>query len=197
ESGLGAGTQAISAKYAGSTEFASSVSLALEQQVTVQGSTTLLIPTVDPAPYGETLLFVVSVVPDGGTGVPTGPVALMSDGCAVGTATLSGGTAAVVVSSLDAGGHALTADYPGDANFSASASGAVTQTIDAADADGLPHHGDHRPAGHPHRRGDLGLGAADRSGDLLGRRYQHRHGEREWRGGPARRPLSPLAEGGA
>jgi hypothetical protein len=132
ESALGAGTQAITASYSGSTTFASSASAALEQHVTVQGSMTLLIPTVNPAPYGETLLFVVSVVPDGGTGVPTGTVTLMSDGSAVGTATLSGGTAAVVVSSLDAGGHALTADYPGDGNFSASASGAVTQTIDAA-----------------------------------------------------------------
>src|ERR1035441_3019827 len=84
ESALGAGTQAISAEYSGSTTFASSVSVALEQKGTVQGSTTLLIPTVNPAPYGETLLFVVSVVPDGGTGVPTGTVTLISGGSAVG-----------------------------------------------------------------------------------------------------------------
>jgi hypothetical protein len=132
ESGLGAGTQAISAEYAGSTDFASSVSVALEQQVTVQGSTTLLIPTVNPAPYGETLLFVVSVVADGGTGVPTGTVTLISGGSAVGAATLAGGTAAVVVSSLGVGSHALTADYAGDANFSPSVSGAVTETIGTA-----------------------------------------------------------------
>jgi hypothetical protein len=56
----------------------------------------------------------------------------MNGGSAVGTATLSGGTAAVVVSSLGVGSHALTADYPGDGNFSASVSGAVTETIDAA-----------------------------------------------------------------
>jgi hypothetical protein len=132
DSALGAGTQAISATYAGSTEFASSVSVALEQEVTVQGSMTLLMPTVDPAPYGQALLFVVSVVPDSGTGVPTGAVTLMGGGSAVGTATLSGGTAAVVVSSLGVGGHALTADYAGDGNFSASVSGAVTETIGAA-----------------------------------------------------------------
>jgi hypothetical protein len=132
ESALGAGTQAISAEYSGSTTFASSVSVALEQKVTVQGSTTLLIPTVNPAPYGETLLFVVSVVPDGGTGVPTGTVTLISGGSAVGAATLAGGTAAVVVSSLVVGSHALTADYAGDANFSPSVSGAVTETINAA-----------------------------------------------------------------
>jgi hypothetical protein len=132
DSALGAGTQPISATYAGSTEFASSVSVALEQEVTVQGSMTLLMPTVDPAPYGQALLFVVSVVPDSGTGVPTGAVTLMGGGSAVGTATLSGGTAAVVVSSLGVGGHALTADYAGDGNFSASVSGAVTETIGAA-----------------------------------------------------------------
>jgi hypothetical protein len=132
DSALGAGTQAISATYAGSTEFASSVSVALEQEVTVQGSMTLLMPTVDPAAYGQALLFVVSVVPDSGTGVPTGAVTLMGGGSAIGTATLSGGTAAVVVSSLGVGGHALTADYAGDGNFSASVSGAVTETIGAA-----------------------------------------------------------------
>ena len=133
DSALGAGMQAISATYAGSAGFASSVSVALEQQVTVQGSMTLLMPTVDPAPYGQVLLFVVSVVPEAGSGVPTGAVTLMGGGSTVGTATLSGGTAAVVASSLGVGSHALTADYGGDGNFSASVSGAVTETI-VADA---------------------------------------------------------------
>jgi hypothetical protein len=132
ESALAAETHGIVADYSGSDTYASSASVALEQTVTVQGSTTLLLPTVNPAPYGETLVFVVAVVPDGGTGVPTGTITLMSGGSTVGTATLTGGTAAVVVSSLDAGSHSLTAAYPGDHNFSPSVSGAVTETINAA-----------------------------------------------------------------
>src|ERR1017187_2875099 len=132
DSALAAETHGIVAEYSESDTYASSASVALEQTVTVQGSTTLLLPTVNPAPYGETLLFVAAVVADGGTGVPTGTITLMSGGSTVGTATLAGGTAAVVVSSLDAGSHTLTAAYPGDHNFSPSASGAVTETIDPA-----------------------------------------------------------------
>ena len=132
DSALRAGTHAIAAEYSGSTTFASSSSVALEQAVTVQGSTTFLIPTINPAPYGETLLFVVLVLPNGGTGVPTGTVTLMSGGYPVGTATLAAGTAAVVVSSLAVESHTLTAAYAGDDNFSPSVSGVVMGTIDAA-----------------------------------------------------------------
>ena len=58
------------AQYSGSAAFGASASSALDENVTVQGSTTVLLPTVNPATYGQTLLFVVSVAPAAGTGVP-------------------------------------------------------------------------------------------------------------------------------
>jgi hypothetical protein len=129
---LAVGTHALVAQYSGSAAFGASVSSALEQDVTVQGSTTVLLPTVDPATYGQTLLFVVSVAPAAGSGVPTGTVTVLDGTTPIGSATLVGGTAAVVTATLDAGCHSLTAAYAGDGNFSASSSSAVVEQIDAA-----------------------------------------------------------------
>jgi hypothetical protein len=132
DSTIGAGTHEIEAEYSGSGTFASSVSAALQEVVSVQGSTTLLLPTVNPATYGQTLLFVVSVAPDAGSGTPTGTVTLTDGSAAIGSATLSGGTAAVVVTSLGVGAQVITADYAGDGNFSPSASAAVSEQVDPA-----------------------------------------------------------------
>ena len=129
---LGVGTHALVAQYTGSAAFGASASSALEQDVTVQGSTTVLLPTVNPGTYGQTLLFVVSVAPAAGTGVPTGTVTVLDGTTPIGSATLAGGTAAVVTTTLDAGCHTLTAAYAGDGNFSASTSGAVVERIDPA-----------------------------------------------------------------
>ncbi|HUA95645.1 MAG TPA: Ig-like domain-containing protein, partial [Acidimicrobiales bacterium] len=102
------------------------------QDVTLQGSTTVLLPTVDPATYGQTLLFVVSVAPAAGAGVPTGTVTVLNGTTPIGSATLAGGTAAVVTATLDTGCHSLTAAYAGDGNFAASTSSTVVEQIDAA-----------------------------------------------------------------
>jgi hypothetical protein len=129
---LAVGSHALVAEYSGSAAFGAAASSALEQDVTVQGSTTVLLPTVNPATYGQTLLFVVSVAPVAGSGVPTGTVTVLDGTTPIGSATLSGGTAAVVAATLDAGCHSLTAAYAGDGNFAASTSGAVIERIDAA-----------------------------------------------------------------
>jgi hypothetical protein len=131
-SALPAGSDQIVAAYSGSSSFSASSSPCLAQTVTVQGSTTVLLPTVNPATYGQTLLFVVSVTPLVGTGMPTGTVSLASGGSQIGSATLAGGTAAVVAASLGVGSHVVTAWYAGDGNFSASGSAGVTEQIEPA-----------------------------------------------------------------
>lgn len=129
---LAVGAHDLVAEYSGSAAFGASASSALEQDVTVQGTTTALLPTVNPATYGQTLVFVVSVAPVAGGGVPTGTASVLEGATPIGSATLSGGTAAVVTMRLDAGCHSLTAAYAGDGNFAASASSAVVERIDAA-----------------------------------------------------------------
>jgi hypothetical protein len=49
-------------------------------------------------------------------------------------ATVSGGSAAISISTLTQGNHSITAQYSGDANYAASTSGTVTQVVNAASA---------------------------------------------------------------
>jgi hypothetical protein len=66
--------------------------------------------------FGQPVTFTATVAaPQGGT--PTGSVAFYDGLTLIGTVTLSGGTASVSTGTLAVGGHAITADYMGDANF--------------------------------------------------------------------------------
>src|SRR5207245_933868 len=60
---------------------------------------------------------------------PTGSVTFQDGASALGTGTLSGGTATFTTSGLTAGTHSITAIYGGDANFAGSTSPVLTQTV--------------------------------------------------------------------
>lgn len=62
-------------------------------------------------------------------GTPTGTVNFLDHGVSIGSASLVNGTATLTVSSLAVGSHELTALYNGAANFSASSSSVLTQTV--------------------------------------------------------------------
>ncbi len=82
---------------------------------------------------GQSVSFTVSVSPT----VPNGETVTLidtSNGDAVGTGTLSGGTATISVSSLTPGQHVLEAMYSGDSSYVASASATIIQTVDALPA---------------------------------------------------------------
>src|SRR2546430_8399150 len=66
------------------------------------------------------------------TGTPTGTVTFQDGASALGTGTLSGGTATFITSGLTAGTHSITAIYSGDANFAGSTSPALMQTVNKA-----------------------------------------------------------------
>ena len=65
-------------------------------------------------------------------GNPTGTVTFQDGGTIFGTGTLDGnGRAGLIISSLAAGSHILTATYSGDSNFSVSGSTALGQTVNS------------------------------------------------------------------
>ena len=61
----------------------------------------------------------------------TGTVAFYDRATELGTGTLSGGVATFTTSALDVATHSITAQYGGDANFAASTSSALSQTVAA------------------------------------------------------------------
>ena len=110
--------------------------------VKVNSTTTTVVSSPTSPAYGQSVTFTATVLSAvSGDGPPTGTVDFYDEttGVDLGTATLqSNGTAALTISDLAAGGHAIIATYSGDSNFpssqSASASVAVTgQTLSLSD----------------------------------------------------------------
>jgi uncharacterized protein YlbG (UPF0298 family) len=129
-SSLALGTHSITAVYGGSTSFAASTSTALTQTVSQDGTTSLVISSANPSAPGQTVVFtavVIASAPGGGT--PTGSVTFEDGTTMLATEPLSGGTATYVDTALTNGAHAITAVYSGDANFKASTSAVLTQTV--------------------------------------------------------------------
>ena len=92
---------------------------------------TALASTVNPSTYGTPVTFTATVTPSSG---PTGSVTFKDGLTIIGTQPLSGGQASYQTSSLLAGTHSITAVYGGDANFGASTSAVLTQTVSKANS---------------------------------------------------------------
>ncbi len=129
---LGAGNHSLTAVYAGSPDFQTSTS-AVVTQVVRAATTTTLSSTPNPSTAGQGVTLTATVLPVApATGVPTGSVSFRDGTTTIGSATLGAtGTASIVVSTLTAGSHSLTAAYAGAGNFLASTSPVVTQVVNA------------------------------------------------------------------
>jgi hypothetical protein len=91
-------------------------------------STTTTVSTSDSSIYyGATVTFTATVTATSGT--PTGTVTFYSDGNSIGTATLSSGSGSITNSTLAIGTHSITASYAQNAQYLASTSAPITQTI--------------------------------------------------------------------
>jgi subtilase family serine protease len=116
--GLGAGTDAITATYSGDTDYATSNGT---MNLTVsQGSSTTTVSAV-AATMGSSATLTAKVTPTAATGTVT----FKLGSTALGTGTLSGGTATLAVtptiaSGFSAGANTITASYGGDSNYTAS-----------------------------------------------------------------------------
>jgi hypothetical protein len=130
----GVGSHAITAVSSGDLNFTGSTSPILTQTVSLASTSTSLASSVNPSVTGQsvTVTATVSVVAPG-SGVPTGTVAFLDDGTTIAGCAAQVVTAAGIATCDDAfaaaGAENITAVYGGDANFSSSASAALTQTI--------------------------------------------------------------------
>jgi MYXO-CTERM domain-containing protein len=130
------GTHALSAVYAGDTNFATSTSAGLSQVVNKGASATTLASSSNPSLVGANVTFTATVkatAPSSGT--PSGTVTFKEGATTLGTGTLSGtGIATFATTTLAVGSHTVTAEYGGGANHNASTSAPLTQNVTAAAA---------------------------------------------------------------
>ncbi|SPF38768.1 NHL repeat containing protein [Candidatus Sulfopaludibacter sp. SbA4] len=127
-SSLSAGSHSITAAYSGDGNY-NSASAALTQAVKATTSTTLTANNTSIT-LGQPVQLTASVVP----AAATGTVQFLDGATALGSVTLTGGGAALAVSSLAVGAHNLTAVYSGDGNDAPSTSAAVVVTVSKANS---------------------------------------------------------------
>ena len=107
----------------------------------VKASTsTTLTSSPNPSTTGQAVTLTATVSPVApATGTPTGSVTFKDGAATIGTGTLGAtGSAQVTGTFTTAGPHSLTAVYNGDADFLASTSPAITQTVNPAAAQPPP-----------------------------------------------------------
>ncbi len=129
-SSLAGGGHAITVQYSGDSDFMGSTSPVLIQTVNPDGTATGLTSSLNPATYEQSVTFTATVTAEApGSGTPAGTVTFYDGTTAIDTANLSGGTASYTTSTLSVGGHTITAQYNATADFAASTSTALDQTI--------------------------------------------------------------------
>jgi hypothetical protein len=130
---LATGSHNITANYAGNANYAASTSPVLTQTVNAAPpatTTTSVTSSLNPSTFGQGVTFTATVTT--GTGTPTGTVTFFDGATNIGSGTLSGNTATITTTSLATGSHSITANYAGNANYAASTSPVLTQTVNAA-----------------------------------------------------------------
>ena len=129
-SALTVGAHSITADYAGSVDYNTSVSSVLTQTVNKAATATTMTSSPNPSTLGQTVTFkvtVTAVAPGGGT--PTGTVTLKDGSTTLGASALVSGKATFTTSLLAHGSHAMTAVYSGSVDDVASASAVLTQKV--------------------------------------------------------------------
>ena len=130
---LPAGTDILSASYAGTTTFSPSISgpVAITVNPAVVNTSTGLIPSASSITANSQVTFTANVKQASGTTVPSGSVNFYNRGSLIGTTTMSAGVATMTTSALPVGANSISAAYAGSSGFNPSASGSVTVTVNA------------------------------------------------------------------
>lgn len=120
---LTAGSHNITGVYSGDGTHSTATSPILAQVVN-KVTTTVTVATTGSSTYGDSVTITATV-----TAGATGTVTFTSGGATLGSATANGsGIASITTTALPAGGDTITANYPGDNNYTAG-SGSTTQTV--------------------------------------------------------------------
>jgi hypothetical protein len=129
---LSVGAHSIKAVYTGDANFVGSTSTALTHVVALPTTTVSLTNSPPALTVGQAVTFTATVTPTSGSGTPTGTVTFQEGATVLATVSLNGGVATFGTTSLAAGTHSISATYNGDANYTASTSPAVTETVNKA-----------------------------------------------------------------
>ena len=132
---LSVGSHSITAKYSGDSNFSGSTSPAESVMVTAAakiGTATSLSASATQVTSGQSVTLSAGVTAQSGSGMPTGSIAFLDGATQIGSVMLSGGSASLSSAALAVGTHSITADYSGNANYTASNSAAVMVTVVAA-----------------------------------------------------------------
>jgi autotransporter-associated beta strand protein len=122
DNALPVGSHNITAIYGGDTNFLTSndTTSPFVQKVTV-ASTSTSVSSSGPSVFGQRVTFTATITPVApGAGAPTGTVTFVIDGANQPAATLAGGQATFVTTTLSVGTHQVSATYSGDGNFAGS-----------------------------------------------------------------------------
>ncbi|GEM_PF-2342720 len=121
------GTIAIASNSTNATNGSNTITLSGTAAI---GSSSIALTVSPPlANVGQPVTILAAISPAGAAVSPTGTVNFLNGATSLGTASVSGNTASLVVSTLPAGSYSLTATYSGDSNYSASTSYPATLVI--------------------------------------------------------------------
>jgi hypothetical protein len=127
-SSLSLGSHSITANYAGDSNYNGRASATLSQTVSKPPTTTILTSSLNPSTFGQTVTFAATV----SSSAATGTVTFFDGSSTLGAGTLSGGKATFSTSSLSVDTHSIKATYNGDANYAASGSAILVQSVGKA-----------------------------------------------------------------
>jgi hypothetical protein len=127
---LAIGSHAITATYAGDTNYIGSGSSAMSETISLATSSNVLTASTTTPIATKPVTLTATLSSNGGT--PTGTVTFLDGATAIGTGNLANGVASITTGTLAVGAHTITAVYGGDTKDSASTSNAVTVTVQAA-----------------------------------------------------------------
>jgi hypothetical protein len=129
-SALDVGAHTIVATYNGSLDFAIGIPSPPEPHTVTQASSSMnLTSTANPSKFGQTITFRAAMTSNT-PALPTGQVVFKDAGVVIGTGFIdASGVATFTTNALAVGTHAITAEYAGNTNFTASNIGAVSQDV--------------------------------------------------------------------